>query len=302
MKAIKAGQEFNLFEDGESAHVDLMETGVFVTVDDEIYPLMCGTTFEESQKVDALLDNKGGLPISDYVTQDRQLRELLSQYQASMVNLCRELGCDPDVSIASPHYYEDMASEAIMNFNTKTSQDALDPKGRIVLVQFGSDALLFRPENKYQPFVVAYDYDAASGEWSHGSYFSDLGHAYDVANPEIIEDATVRWELEDLREKLMDFGVDVSQHNIVEILARDIGEKPVAVYVRENMIASGHEDLNDHIENLKRQGRLECQKGEKAYSLSSEKSDMTAAKNELNLDTLKDRQEREENIGGCEVK
>lgn len=106
MKAIKAGQEFNLFEDGESAHVALMETGVFVTVDDEIYPLMRGTTFEESQKVDALLDSKGGLPISDYVTQDRQLRERVAAKRQmentnySLSSEQRDLSCAKDGSVS----------------------------------------------------------------------------------------------------------------------------------------------------------------------------------------------------------
>lgn len=65
--------------------------------------------------------------------------------------------------------------------------NAIDLKGNIVLKEFGDTALLFRPQNNYEPFVVAYGYDKAAGEWSHGSYHTDLGHAFEEANPEIIE-------------------------------------------------------------------------------------------------------------------
>lgn len=40
-------------------------------------------------------------------------RSALAQYQAEMVNLARELGLDPDVSIGDPMYYGDMVSEAL---------------------------------------------------------------------------------------------------------------------------------------------------------------------------------------------
>lgn len=62
--------------------------------------------------------------------------------------------------------------------------NAIDLKGNIVLKEFGDTALLFRPQNNYEPFVVAYGYDKAAGEWSHGSYHTDLGHAFEEANPE----------------------------------------------------------------------------------------------------------------------
>ena len=79
---------------------------------------------------------------------------------------------------------------------------AIDTKGNIVLEQFqDGTALLFQPGNA-QPFCVATDYDRATASWSYGKYFSDLGCAYEAADPEIIEDASVRWVKEDIREKL----------------------------------------------------------------------------------------------------
>lgn len=210
--------------------------------------------------------------------------ELLAKYQAAMVNVCRELGCEPNVAIAAPEYYEDMATEAIMNLRAEKAP--ADPKGRIPIAEFDRCALLYRPENTYQPFVVAYGYDKDTGEWSHGSYYGDLGHAFDEANPEIIEDATVRWELEDIRAKLEEYGIEASDHNIAEVLGGDIYTKPIAKCMKENMIQSGHEDLESHISYLKEKECFEAkspqmQKDDKGYSLSSEQRDASAAKEAL---------------------
>ena len=78
------------------------------------------------------------------------------------------------------------------NYQQKKMMNALgaiDTKGNIVLEQFqDGTALLFQPGNA-QPFCVATDYDRATASWSYGKYFSDLGCAYEAADPEIIEDA-----------------------------------------------------------------------------------------------------------------
>lgn len=42
-------------------------------------------------------------------------KELLSEYQAEMVYICRELGIDPDVQMIDPTYYTDLIIEAIDN-------------------------------------------------------------------------------------------------------------------------------------------------------------------------------------------
>lgn len=91
------------------------------------------------------------------------------------------------------------------NYQQKKMMNALgaiDTKGNIVLEQFqDGTALLFQPGNA-EPFCVATDYDRATASWSYGKYFSDLGCAHEAADPEIIEDASVRWVKEDIREKL----------------------------------------------------------------------------------------------------
>ncbi len=98
--------------------------------------------------------------------------------------------------------------------------NAIDLKGNIVLKEFGDTALLFRPQNNYEPFVVAYGYDKAAGEWSHGSYHTDLGHAFEEANPEIIEDACVRWQRGDIATALGNEEYPATDANVSWILNR----------------------------------------------------------------------------------
>lgn len=63
LKAVKAGRSFNLFPESEIAHIGLKDAGSVVAVDGHLYPLFMGTTFEESQKVDHLLDMRGDMSI-----------------------------------------------------------------------------------------------------------------------------------------------------------------------------------------------------------------------------------------------
>lgn len=103
------------------------------------------------------------------------------------------------------------------NYQQKKMMNALgaiDTKGNIVLEQFqDGTALLFQPGNA-QPFCVATDYDRATASWSYGKYFSDLGCAHEAADPEIIEDASVRWGKEDIREKLKAQDIAPTEFNV----------------------------------------------------------------------------------------
>ena len=38
-------------------------------------------------------------------------------------------------------------------------------------------AILLRQANPHHPYVVAWGYDEAAGDWSHGSYHADLVEA-----------------------------------------------------------------------------------------------------------------------------
>lgn len=192
----------------------------------------------------------------------------------------------------------------------RTAQ-AIDPKGNVLLETFGSDALLFRP-GAVQPYVVAHGYDGRTGEWGHGTYFSDPASAYEAANPEIIEDATIRWEREDVREKLEEYGCATDDKNIAKVLVNtQPGYKNVAEYMKENGYEAGRADLDETVGRLKEQGVLvpeseapaarqrenelhkkvfgfgfldEASKGEDGYTLGSEVKGVSAAKEELGGD------------------
>ena len=125
--------------------------------------------------------------------------------------------------------------------------NAIDLKGNIVLKEFGDTALLFRPQNNYEPFVVAYGYDKAAGEWSHGSYHTDLGHAFEEANPEIIEDACVRWQRGDIATALGNEEYPATDANVSWILNRStLGD------FHEEMTAKGNERLGEIVHEQER--------------------------------------------------
>ena len=125
---------------------------------------------------------------------------------------------------------------------------AIDTKGNIVLEQFqDGTALLFQPGNA-EPFCVATDYDRATASWSYGKYFNDLGCAHEAADPEIIADASVRWVKEDIREKLKAQGIAPTEFNVQSVIMGDsrLWERPLDRDFRDNMIASGNDDLDEH--------------------------------------------------------
>lgn len=62
--------------------------------------------------------------------------------------------------------------------------NALDPKNHVVLEMIGNDALVFCP-GAYEPYVLAHEYNPASGEWQSGTYAQyvtdladEINHAY----------------------------------------------------------------------------------------------------------------------------
>lgn len=99
--------------------------------------------------------------------------------------------------------------------NKIDTDNPIDPKGNIQLCHFGDTALLFRP-GAVMPYVVAQNYDRQSGEWSSGSYFDNLGHAFDAADPEVIEDASLRFTSKDVAQGLTDMGIEPTPSNQFE--------------------------------------------------------------------------------------
>lgn len=88
-----------------------------------------------------------------------------------------------------------------------------DPKGNVELVRFGSTAILFCGGD--EPFAVVNGYDGKTGEWSGDAVrVDDLSVAWDIADPEIIEDATVKWTRTDVADILEGRGIEANDWNI----------------------------------------------------------------------------------------
>ena len=47
-------------------------------------------------------------------------------------------------------------------------------QGYVVIWRGLQAAILLRQANPHHPYVVAWGYDEAAGDWSHGSYHADL--------------------------------------------------------------------------------------------------------------------------------
>lgn len=135
-----------------------------------------------------------------------------------------------------------------MCLETKSSMNGFDKKGNLILEQFGTTALIVRfgkdgkiLPKELTPYVVARHYDPETGEWSYGSYYSHLGHAYEEANPDIIERSCIRWELDDLKEALSNQGIAPTPDMI-----RDFRyELHDLKWWREKAIGDGNDFLDD---------------------------------------------------------
>lgn len=126
----------------------------------------------------------------------------------------------------------------------------IDPKGKIVLQEFGSTAVLMRPGNPYEPFVVASGYDRSTGEWASGYYTSDLAYAMDMANPDVLERATIRWMREDFSMHLEEEGIEPTDENIDALIEECNGMRGW----QETSISDGNEfiDMNIDFADLER--------------------------------------------------
>lgn len=68
--AVKVGYTFNLFTREELADVSLKQVGINVKVEKSVYPLYCATSYQESIKIDWLLNEKGELRIREYLSNE----------------------------------------------------------------------------------------------------------------------------------------------------------------------------------------------------------------------------------------
>lgn len=104
-----------------------------------------------------------------------------------------------------------------MDIDIQSTGISPDPKGNIELTRFGSTAILYCGGD--EPFMVARGYDRKTGEWSgEAVYVDDLSVAWDIANPEIIEGATVKWTRGDIAETLSEKGIEPCEWNIDAVI------------------------------------------------------------------------------------
>lgn len=98
--AVAAGYRFNLVDTRETSGIDLKGCGTVVTVDGHDYEVMKGATYEDSRKVDDLLDSHGDKPISDYRKrpQGMSLKQAVREAREASAKLAEENGGtdDPD--------------------------------------------------------------------------------------------------------------------------------------------------------------------------------------------------------------
>lgn len=151
---------------------------------------------------------------------------------------------------------------------------ALDPKGNIVLEQFDSTALVVRTGSdgkvlpkQLEPYVVASRYDPRTGEWAAGSYYSDLGNAYEYANPEIFEDGSIQWTRDDIAEALEEAGITATDITVTDLLAEVScmrGWRDVAISHGKEML---QEYAQDYAKELKAEDKA-LEKEAKGVSLA----------------------------------
>lgn len=104
-----------------------------------------------------------------------------------------------------------------MNIDIESTGISPDPKGNVELVRFGSTAILFCGGD--EPFAVVKGYDRKTGEWSGDSVrVDDLSVAWDIADSEIIDGATVKWTRGDVADLLESRGIEANDWNIDSVI------------------------------------------------------------------------------------
>lgn len=83
MQAVGVGYAFNLLPPETVAGIGLKDSGTVVTVDGQDYPLMKGATYEDSRRVDGLLDSYGEKRVSDYIKEPVTLKGEVAQARAA---------------------------------------------------------------------------------------------------------------------------------------------------------------------------------------------------------------------------
>lgn len=82
--AVGVGYAFNILPADCVAGIELKESGIVVTVNGKEYPLLKGATFDDSRKVDGLLDMYGQRCIEDFVKAQEPASSLESEAAATL--------------------------------------------------------------------------------------------------------------------------------------------------------------------------------------------------------------------------
>lgn len=155
--------------------------------------------------------------------------ELLAEYQAVMVDICRSLGADPRVDISDPTYYQEIIDNAVAGLRTPSLKNA------VVLKQAGDDALLFTGNN-VEPFVVALGYNPERKDWSAGTYYPDLRQAVCEFDKQFGTLAySYNLELEDLYPLLEEKGFEPTHENARSLMLNTNDFEGVSVYINESL-------------------------------------------------------------------
>lgn len=100
IREMLGNDHITLVDTRETSGIDLKGCGTVVTVDGHDYEVMKGTTYEDSRKVDDLLDSHGDKPISDYRKrpQGMSLKQAVREAREASAKLAEENGGtdDPD--------------------------------------------------------------------------------------------------------------------------------------------------------------------------------------------------------------
>ena len=156
--------------------------------------------------------------------------ELLAEYQAVMVDICRSLGADPRVDISDPTYYQEIIDNAVAGLRTPSLKNA------VVLKQAGDDALLFTGNN-VEPFVVALGYNPERKDWSAGTYYPDLRQAVCEFDKQFGTLAySYNLELEDLYPLLEEKGFEPTHENARSLMLNTNDFEGVSEYINENFM------------------------------------------------------------------
>lgn len=125
-----------------------------------------------------------------------------------------------------------------------------DRKGNVVVAAFEDGtwdvAVLLRRSSSRVEYVVAYGYVFEDAEWSHGTYTTDLAYALDLADPDVIFGATVRWRRRDIALALSAQGLPADAAHVEEV-ADEIGfMKPWS----ERAIGEGNDCISEAVREL----------------------------------------------------